>query len=114
MRAPRRACIEIISDILLQHHAVPLRRWLTSLVPELKARGFTTLAVMNPHMHPSQEVQAILDIFDGEIDLYEKTTRKGSGKFLKVTKMVNQRYLEDELQVRKERINRSDQPPSVE
>ena len=109
MKAPRRACIEIISDVLLQHHAVPIRRWLTSLVPELKSRGFTTLAVMNPHMHPSQEVQAILDIFDGEIDIYEKPNEKGSGKFLKVAKMINQRYLDDELLVRKERINRSDQ-----
>jgi len=105
LRAPRRACIEIISDVLLQHHAVSIRRWLTALIPELKSRGFTTLAVMNPYMHPSQEVQAIQDIFDGDISIYEKETKKGQGKLIRVKRMVNQRYLDDELVMKKERIN---------
>jgi KaiC/GvpD/RAD55 family RecA-like ATPase len=105
MRAPRRACIEIISDILLQHHAVPIRRWLTALIPELKSRSFTTLAVMNPYMHPSQEVQAIQDIFDGEISIYEKKTMNGSQKFLRIERMVNQRYLDNDLLMKKERIS---------
>jgi KaiC/GvpD/RAD55 family RecA-like ATPase len=104
LRAPRRACIEIISDILLQHHAVPIRRWLTALIPELKSRGFTTLAVMNPYMHPSQEVQAIQDIFDGEISIYEKETQRGPNKLLRIKKMLNQRYLDNELIIKKERI----------
>jgi len=104
MRAPRRACIEIISDILLQHHAVPIRRWLTALIPELKSRGFTTLAVMNPYMHPTQDVQAIQDIFDGEISIYEKEAKTGQEKLLRIKRMVNQRYLDSELTIRKERI----------
>jgi KaiC/GvpD/RAD55 family RecA-like ATPase len=108
MRAPRRACIEIISDILLQHHAVPIRRWLTALIPELKSRGFTTLAVMNPYMHPSQEVQAIQDIFDGEIRINEKKTRKGSERFLTIERMVNQRYLDNDLLMKKERIGQAE------
>lgn len=109
LRSPRRACIEIISDALLQHHAVSIRRWLTSLVPELKSRGFTTLAVMNPYMHPSQEVQAIQDIFDGEISIYEKETHDGQEKFLRVKKMINQRYLDSELLIKRERISQKNQ-----
>jgi KaiC/GvpD/RAD55 family RecA-like ATPase len=105
MRAPRRACIEIISDVLLQHHAVPIRRWLTALIPELKSRGFTTLAVMNPYMHPTQDVQAIQDIFDGEISIYEKEANAGQEKLLRIRRMVNQRYLDNELIIKKERIN---------
>jgi KaiC/GvpD/RAD55 family RecA-like ATPase len=108
MRAPRRACIEIISDILLQHHAVPIRRWLTALIPELKSRGFTTLAVMNPYMHPSQEVQAIQDIFDGEISIYENKTSKGSETLLRIKRMVNQRYLDNDLLMKKERISQKE------
>jgi len=100
----RRACIEIVSDVLLQHHAVTTRRWLTGLAQDLRSRGFTTLAVMNPYMHPSEEVHAILGIFDGEIIIYEKETVKGSEKFLKVKKMYNQKYLEGELPLRKERM----------
>ncbi|NIU39249.1 hypothetical protein GWN65_04575, partial [Candidatus Bathyarchaeota archaeon] len=90
---PRRACIEIVSDVLLQHHAVTTRRWLTGLIPDLRSKGFTTLAVMNPQMHPSEEVHAILGLFEGEINIYEKESEKGLEKFLKIRKMYNQRYL---------------------
>jgi len=100
----KRACIEIISDALLQHHAVSTRRWLTSIIPELRSRGFTTLAVMNPQMHHLEEVQAILDLFEGEISVYEKETRKGLEKFIRIKKMYNQRYLESELPLKKERL----------
>jgi KaiC/GvpD/RAD55 family RecA-like ATPase len=101
---PRRACIEIISDALLQHHTVSTRRWLTSIISELRSKGFTTLAVMNPHMHHQEEVQAILDLFEGEISVYEKETRKGLEKFVRIKKMYNQRYLEIELSLKKERL----------
>jgi len=104
MTAPKRACIEIISDMLLQHHAVQTRRWLTDLIPELKSRGFTILAVMNPQMHPSEEVHAIIDLFEGEINIYEKETKKGLEKFLKIKKMHNQRYSESELPLKKEKL----------
>lgn len=94
---PRRACIEIISDVLLQHGAVQTRRWLNALIPEFKSRGFITLGVLNPQMHPSQEVQAILDLFDGEISITEKEAEGGVGKFLKIKKLYNQRYSDMEL-----------------
>lgn len=94
---PRRACIEIISDILLSHHAVQTRKWLDNLLPELKSRGFTTLAVMNPRMHSPEEVQAIVGLFEGEISLYEKESTEGPEKFLRIKKMLNHRYVEHEM-----------------
>ena len=96
-KGARRICLGLVSDILLQHHAVPTRRWLAGLIPELKLEGFTILATMNPQIHPSQELQAILDLFDGEFDIYEKETEKGLEKFLKIKKMSNQKYMENEL-----------------
>jgi hypothetical protein len=69
---------------------------------ELKSNGFTNLVILNPQMHPSQELQAILDLFEGEINIYEKETEKGSEKFLKIKKMANQRYLKDELLLKEE------------
>jgi len=102
LKGPRRICIGLISDLLLQHHAVQTRRWLTGLISELRANGFTTLAVMDPEMHPSQEVRAVLDLFEGQVDLYEKETERGSQKFLKIKKMANQRYLKDELLLKEE------------
>jgi len=99
---PRRACIEIISDVLLHHHAVTTRRWLSGLIPDLRSKGFTTLAVMNPQMHPAHEVHAILGLFEGEINIYEKETTRGLERFLKIRKMYNQRYLESDLPLRQE------------
>lgn len=104
LKGPRRACIEIISDVLLQHHAVQTRRWLTGLIPELRSKRFTTLTVINPQMHPSEEVQAILDLFEGEINVFEKRTKKRSEKYLKIKKMYNQRYLESEMPLIKKRL----------
>jgi tetratricopeptide (TPR) repeat protein/KaiC/GvpD/RAD55 family RecA-like ATPase len=98
----RRICIGLISDLLLQHHAVQTRRWLTGLISELRSNGFTTMAVMDPEMHPPQEVRAVLDLFEGQIDIYEKETEKGLQKFLKIKRMSNQRYLKDELLLKEE------------
>ena len=100
----KRACIEIISDVLLQHRAIQTRRWLTGLMPELRSRGFTTLAVMNPQMHTPQEVQAILGLFEGEINIYEKETKKGLRKHLRIKKMFGQRYLESEMPLVRDRL----------
>jgi KaiC/GvpD/RAD55 family RecA-like ATPase len=101
---PRRACLEILSDVLLQHHAVQTRRWLIGLIPELRSKGFTTLAVMNPHMHTPEETHAVLDLFEGEINIYEKETQKDMTKYLRIKKLYNQRYLESELPLRKTRL----------
>jgi TolB-like protein/Tfp pilus assembly protein PilF len=97
MKGARRICIGLVSDVLLQHHAVQIRRWLSSLIPELQAEGFTILSIMNPQMHPSQEFQAILDLFDGEISIFEKQTEKGSERHLKIMRMSGQKYMEDEV-----------------
>jgi KaiC/GvpD/RAD55 family RecA-like ATPase len=97
---PRRICIEILSDILLQHRAVQTRRWLVGLITELKTRGFTTLAIMNPQMHTSEEAYAVLDLFDGEIEVYEKDFRKT----LRIKKMYGQNYISDDLPLNKERL----------
>jgi KaiC/GvpD/RAD55 family RecA-like ATPase len=101
---PKRACIEIISDVLLQHHAVVTRKWLSGILPDLRSKGFTTLAVVNPHMQPQEEVQAILGLFEGEIKISEKETEKGIGKILRIRKLYNQRYLENELTLTRERL----------
>jgi len=97
-KAPRRICIGLISDVLLQHRIVQTRRWLTALIPELKSAGFTTLAVIDPQIHPPEELHAILGLFEGEINIYDK----GAEQFLKIKRMSNQEYLEDELPLTRE------------
>ncbi len=101
---PKRVCIDVISDVLLQHHAVTTRRWLSSLLPDLKSKGFTTLAVVNPQMHPPEEVQAILGLFEGEIRISEKETTEGLKEVLRIRKLYNQRYLENEIVLTREKL----------
>jgi tetratricopeptide (TPR) repeat protein/KaiC/GvpD/RAD55 family RecA-like ATPase len=101
-KGPRRICIGLISDVLLQHHAVQTRRWLAGLIPELQSEGFTTMAVMDSRIHPPEELYAIVGLFDGEINIRERETEKGTARYLKIQKMSNQKYLEDELPLRKE------------
>jgi KaiC/GvpD/RAD55 family RecA-like ATPase len=101
---PRRACITIISDVLLQHHAIITRKWLSGLLIDLRAKGFTTLAVINLQMHPQEEVQAILGLFEGEIRITEKETDSGLKKLLRIRKLYNQRYLENEIEVTRDKL----------
>jgi TolB-like protein/Tfp pilus assembly protein PilF len=101
-KGARRICLDLVSDVLLQHHTVQTRRWMAGLIPELKSAGFTTLGVMDSRIHPSEELYAILGLFDGEISIFQKEGEKGGGKYLKINKMSNQRYLEDELPLKRE------------
>ena len=103
-KGPRRICLGLVSDVLLQHHAVEARRWLTALVTKLKSEGFTTLAVVDPTMHPSEELHAVSGFFDGEIEIYERKTEKGPEKFLKINRMSSQKYIEEELSLRRENL----------
>jgi hypothetical protein len=72
----------------------------------LKSAGFTTLAVIDSQMHSSEELHAILGLFEGEISIYEKEAEKKSEKYLKIKKMSNQRYLENELLLTKEDLQK--------
>jgi KaiC/GvpD/RAD55 family RecA-like ATPase/tetratricopeptide (TPR) repeat protein len=100
--APKRACIDLISDVLLQHHAVIARKWLSSLLANLKSRGFTTLAVIDPRMHPPEEAQAILGLFEGEVTIREAETDQGLVRLLKVKRMSGQKYLKEEARLTEE------------
>jgi KaiC/GvpD/RAD55 family RecA-like ATPase len=102
LKGLRRVCIDLVSDILLQHHAVQTRRCLSALIPRLRSEGFTILAVMDPEMHSPQEARAVLDLFNGEIGIYEKETEKGLERYLKIKRMSDQKYLKNELLLEKE------------
>jgi KaiC/GvpD/RAD55 family RecA-like ATPase len=99
-----RACLGIVSDVLLQHQAVQTRKWLNGLIPLLKSKGFTVLAVVNPRMHKSEELHAVLDLFEGEINVYERKGEADLTRFIRIRKMYNKRYVESELPLKKTRL----------
>jgi hypothetical protein len=55
-------------------------------------------------MNPQEEVQAILGLFEGEIRITEKETDRGLEKLLRIRKLHNQRYLENEIEVTREKL----------
>ena len=100
----RRICIDLVSDVLLQHHTVTARKWLSSLLPTLKGKSFTTLAVVDPQMHPAEEIQAILALFNGEMRVSERETARGTEKVLRIRKLSGQKYVENEIVLNKEKL----------
>jgi hypothetical protein len=100
----RRFCVDIISDVLLQHHAVTTRKWLGSFLQTAKAKGFTILATIDPRMHPPEETQAVLSLFDGEIRVTERDTPPGVRQVLQIRRLHNQKYSEQELILTKEEL----------
>jgi hypothetical protein len=78
---------------------------LSALLPTFKSKGFSTLAIVNPRMHPIEDLEAILGIFDGEIRVVEKETPQGTKRTLKIRRLHNQKYLENEVVLSKEKIS---------
>ncbi len=101
-KIPKRICISLVSDVLLNHGAVQTRKWLTELLAQLRVARFTTLAVIDPQIHPSEELHAVLSLFDGEINIREAETEKGVARFLRVKRMSDQKYLKDEIIITEE------------
>ena len=81
---PKRVVLDILSDILLRHKALQTRKWLSELLAKLRARDITTLAVINPSMHPTEEVEAVVDIFDGDLEIFEAVVQNERQKVLRV------------------------------
>ena len=96
---PKRIAIEILSDILLRHKALQTRKWLNEFMEKLRSKNITTLAVLNPYMHATEEVQAVVDLFDGNLELVEKEVEGHLEKFLRIRWMHGVEPTEKELPV---------------
>jgi predicted ATPase/KaiC/GvpD/RAD55 family RecA-like ATPase len=97
--AKKRICIDITSDILLQHHAVSTRKWLTEITTMLKSKGFTILTVIDPMIHPLEELYAVLGVFDGEINIRQSETNNGLATFLRIKRMRDSEFVKTEIPV---------------
>ena len=93
----RRVCINIVSDVLLDYGAKAARKWVAELVTDLVSKGFTILAVMNPAMHSPDQATAVVDLFDGEISLYQTDDPLECKKSLRIKKLRNQDYIKNPI-----------------
>ena len=97
IQIPKRIVIENISDILLRNGAEITRRWLSELISDLTEKGFTIMAVMNPVMHPSDQANAVIDLFDGEISVTQTEDPLDCKKSLRVKKLRNKDYIKNPI-----------------
>ena len=93
----KRICVEIVSDVLLDYEAEATRKWISELITDLGSKGFTMLAVMNPDMHPSDQANAVLDLFDGEISITQSDDPLDCKKSILVKKLRNQDYIKNPI-----------------
>jgi KaiC/GvpD/RAD55 family RecA-like ATPase len=100
LAGPRRVCIDTLSDILLYHKAEPTRRWLEELIRKFRDNGFTTLAVIDPTMHPPDQANAVLSLFDGEISILREETKAGAEKFLRIRRLQKKDYIKNSIPIK--------------
>ena len=93
----KRICVEIVSDVLISYKAEATRRWSSELITDLGSKGFTMLAVMDPSTHPTDQANAVLNLFDGEIELMQKEDPLECKKSVRVKKLRNQDYIKNPI-----------------
>jgi KaiC/GvpD/RAD55 family RecA-like ATPase len=96
--------LDTLSNIILRHKALTTTRWLTDFLGKRKAEGFTIVATLNPLTISKEEVQTVVDFFDGVIEIFERELKERSRRFLIVKKMYGKKYSESELMLDKDEL----------
>lgn len=93
---PRLLCVDIVDDLLLIHKSTVTRRWLSTILSRVKTLGFTVVTTLNPQMHSSADVQIIVDLFEGHIQLAEKPIANKPKIVMRVQKMSRWKVIDSE------------------
>ena len=96
----KRICVEILSDVLVKHRENTTREWISGLITDLGAKGFTMLAVMDPKEHPPDQATTVLNLFDGEISITQSDDPLDCKKSILVKKLRNQDYVKNPICLR--------------
>lgn len=89
--------VDVLSDILLQYRALTTRKWLTEFIAKRKSAGFTIVATLNPYLAKEDAQAAVLDLFDGILEIYEKKLKERSRRFLTVKKLYGRKYSQTDI-----------------
>jgi len=93
----KRICVEIVSNVLLDYEARATCKWISELITDLGAKGFTMLAVMDPKEHPPDQATTVINLFDGEIELTQTEDPLECRKSVRVKKLRNQDYIKNPI-----------------
>ena len=96
--------LDTLSDVILRHKGVTTRRWLTDFIGKRKAESFTIVATLNPLSISKEELQTVVDLFDGVIEIFEKELKERARRFVVVKKMHGKKYSESELLLDKAKL----------
>ena len=96
----KRVCVEILSDVLVKHGTNTTREWISSLITDLGAKGFTILAMIDPTMHGTEHANAVINLFDGEISITQSDYPLDCKKSILVKKLRNQDYIKNPICLR--------------
>jgi len=97
-------CIDIISDVLLQHGLVTTRKWLIDFIARMRSNNMTTIMILNSQMHSKEDLESILGLFDGQIDVWEQGMREIARKQLKVKRMYRHVYADQSIPLEKSKL----------
>jgi KaiC/GvpD/RAD55 family RecA-like ATPase len=89
--------------MLLIHKSVVTRKWLTETLRRVKSLGFTVLATLNPQIHTPSDIQAILEMFDGHVELSEREIEGNMKRVLHIRKMFQWSFLDTEAVLDREK-----------
>jgi KaiC/GvpD/RAD55 family RecA-like ATPase/tetratricopeptide (TPR) repeat protein len=96
----KRICVEILSDVLVKHRENTTREWISGLITNYGAKGFTMLAVMDPKEHPPDQATTVLNLFDGEISITQSDDPLDCKKSILIKKLRNQDYIKNPICLR--------------
>jgi len=96
---------QLVTDILLEHKALAARRWLDDFLARRKSEGFTVIVTLNPLMVSDQQRQALIDLFDGVLVIYEKELPERSKRYLTIRKMYARRYSDTAIELDRDRLS---------
>jgi len=97
LKHPKRICVRILSDVLIEHGTKTAREWMSGLITDLGSKGFTLLAVMDPKEHPTDQATTVLNLFDGEIELAQTEDPLECKKSIRIKKLRNQDYIKNPI-----------------
>jgi len=97
LNQPKRICVEILSEVFVNYGSIITRKWISDLITNYGAKGFTMLALINPRMHTSEDLYTVLDLFDGEISITQTKDPLECKTSIRIEKLRNQDYIKNPI-----------------
>jgi hypothetical protein len=84
----------------MEYEAKTTTKWISGLITDLCAKDFTMLTVIDPTMHPPDQANAVINLFDGEISIIQSDDPLDCKKSILVKKLRNQDYIKNPMCLR--------------